>query len=70
METKASLNVASCIGCGCNDLCACIEKSGAPCSWVRVDRAAGLGVCSACRDMVPRWDAGERGPRVSINQSS
>lgn len=53
--------VATCIGCGCDDLHACSDEAvGGPCSWVRLDRVAGLGVCSACPEHVGRWDAGER----------
>jgi hypothetical protein len=76
--------IAVCIGCGCDDLHAClialpleegIERSllGLPvkstramtfadrgCSWLRLDRGAGLGVCSACPGSVERWDAGDR----------
>lgn len=30
------------------------------CHWLRLDRGARLGVCSACRGSVERWDAGDR----------
>lgn len=54
-------NIASCIGCGCTDERACIDKiSGTPCSWLRVDRTAGIGVCSCCPEDVRRWDDGDR----------
>ena len=48
--------LASCTGCGCDDFHAC--PGG--CWWLRVDRGAGLGVCSECEDQVETWDRGER----------
>lgn len=33
-----------CRVCGCTDSCACADG----CSWIWVDRAAGVGVCSNC----------------------
>ncbi|KGC20326.1 hypothetical protein DM48_7914 [Burkholderia gladioli] len=46
-------HIATCIGCGCDDDHACWDDAqDAPCSWVRVDYTAGLGVCSACPDLV------------------
>lgn len=38
------LTESFCIGCGCGDYSPC--EGG--CSWVAVDRAAGLGICSNC----------------------
>lgn len=68
MSVRAShqvLEIATCIGCGCNDLQACWdEEAGQPCSWLRVDRKARLGVCSACPEVVSDWDAGDRTLRV------
>lgn len=59
------LHIATCIGCGCDDDHACWDDAqDAPCSWVRVDYTAGLGVCSACPDLVYAWDAGDREIRV------
>ncbi|MHB1696561.1 MAG: hypothetical protein ACYCSQ_00420 [bacterium] len=52
----ANNGVATCVGCGCDDLHAC--PGG--CSWLRLDRTAGVGVCSECEDMVEDWDNGER----------
>lgn len=50
---------SKCIGCGCTDSRACIEpESGNPCSWLRVDRHSGLGVCSCCTEHVQSWDEG------------
>lgn len=49
-------DVATCIGCGCNDLRAC--KGG--CWWLRVDYDAEVGVCSQCNGDVTAWDAGAR----------
>lgn len=55
------LCVATCIGCGCDDLHACWDDvAEAPCSWVRLDRYSGLGVCSVCPEHVERWDDGDR----------
>lgn len=48
---------ARCIGCGCDDNHAC-QPYG--CSWLRVDYAAGVGVCSECRALVAEWDQGRR----------
>jgi hypothetical protein len=42
------VNVARCIGCGCDDDHAC----DLGCSWLVVDRRASLGVCSECH---ARW---------------
>ncbi len=57
LTTPARLpGVAVCIGCGCDDMHACEEG----CWWLRVDRAAQLGVCSSCAAHVSRWDAGDR----------
>ena len=50
------LTVAFCIECGCDDYRACAEG----CEWVRLDRDAGLGVCSACEHRVADWDRGDR----------
>lgn len=50
------MSIANCIGCGCNDVHAC----DGGCSWLRVDRVAGLGVCSECPDFVAGFDAGKR----------
>lgn len=50
------MSVTTCIGCGCDDLHAC----DAGCSWLRVDRDTGIGVCSECPDQVTTFDAGKR----------
>lgn len=50
---------ANCIGCGCNDFHACETEDG-PCSWLEVDYAAGLGVCSNCEEHLERWNKGHR----------
>ncbi|TCW78691.1 hypothetical protein C5O80_30755 [Burkholderia sp. SRS-46] len=56
---------ALCIGCGCDDFHACWDDAReSPCFWKRVDRGAGLGVCSACPECVSAWDAGDRTVRV------
>lgn len=50
---------ATCIGCSCDDFHACQTEDG-PCSWLEVDYAAGLGVCSNCEEHIERWDKGDR----------
>lgn len=56
--------VCQCIACGCNDLQACEDAFGEPCGWLRVDHAAGLGVCSECPEAVAVWDDGGRAVAV------
>lgn len=56
----APLNI--CIGCGCDDVHACMTSAG-PCSWLRLDAARRVGVCSGCRPSLAAWDAGVRTPR-------
>ena len=53
-------NIATCIGCGCDELHACQDDLLGPCKWLRVDYKAGAGVCSECPDDVARFDAGDR----------
>lgn len=61
------MNLATCIGCGCDDLHACEDDAtGGPCSWLVVDRETGLGVCSACPGDLERWNAGDREVLVPI----
>jgi hypothetical protein len=60
-----------CIGCGCDDYHACVDALEQPCSWVRVDPAAGLGVCSACpKADVARWDRGNREPNAAASKKA
>lgn len=54
------MKVATCIGCGCNDNHACDDGFGDGCSWLKVDRRAGVGVCSSCPGELKRWNRGER----------
>ena len=56
MLTETRLKVAFCIHCGCDDYHACAGG----CSWIRLDREAGLGVCSECQHRVADWDQGDR----------
>ena len=51
--------LASCIGCGCDDMHACVGDQG-PCSWIVVDYDISRGVCSCCEPHMERWNAGER----------
>lgn len=53
------MSIATCIGCGCDDLHACDDISGA-CYWLVVDYVAGKGVCSCCKDHLARWKNGDR----------
>ncbi len=58
---KQQPRLATCIGCGCHDYAACMnEQTGEPCWWIRLDRTAGLGVCSECGSHSARWDSGDR----------
>lgn len=56
MRNATTTNIAECIGCQCTDVRACVVD-GTPCSWLRVDRTEGRGVCSCCREQLPAWDA-------------
>lgn len=42
------LKEATCVGCGCTDGHACLGKNSKPCSWLKVNRETGMGVCSCC----------------------
>ncbi len=53
--------LATCIGCGCDDNCAC--EGG--CWWLRCDYNEGKGVCSECEDHVETWDRGDRTPHAT-----
>ena len=50
------MKIARCIGCGGDDNHACKP-------YLRVDYAAGIGVCSECRALVAEWDQGRRESR-------
>lgn len=48
---KKTVELAKCVGCGCDDNHAChVSKSDnhweGPCYWVEVDYKKGIGVCS------------------------
>ena len=63
--------LATCIGCGCNDYQACYdEDNDAGCHWVRLDRRAGLGVCSCCPAALVGWDKGDREIRITTATES
>lgn len=53
------MSIAVCIGCGCDDLHACVGDEG-PCSWLVVEYDTCRGVCSCCQEQLERWNAGER----------
>lgn len=48
--------VCVCIGCGCTDEDACTDGHST-CCWLRLDRAAGVGVCSCCPEFLDHFDA-------------
>lgn len=55
VERKPSVAIR--IKCGGDDPHGCAEG----CSWLRLDRETGLGVCSACGShRLADWDAGDR----------
>ncbi|QWA09575.1 hypothetical protein GTU79_19755 [Sodalis ligni] len=51
-EAEPAPMVCTCIKCGCTDDHACVDENGVACHWVKVDRAAGTGICSQC---APEW---------------
>ncbi len=51
-EVEPATHVCTCMGCGCTDDHACVDEHGVACHWVKVDRAAGTGICSQC---APAW---------------
>lgn len=51
----AYMPVAVCIGCGCDDNHACVDKDHHACSWLVVNRKTGKGVCSFCIEHLERW---------------
>ncbi len=71
LRRSVEQTVSVCIGCGCDDNRACFdEATGQPCSWIRLDRDAGLGVCSACPDHAERWDQGDREIAVPLEEGA
>ncbi len=69
LDEFAPGDVAACIGCGCDDFHACWDdEAGEPCSWLRLDRFANLGVCSACPEYVEDWDRGDREIHVPVRR--
>lgn len=46
MHGRKPVNIAVCIGCGCDDLHACEDGLGDPCAWFVVDRRLGIGICT------------------------
>ncbi len=52
MEYSAVSQVATCVGCGCNDFRACVSG----CYWLRVNYVEHKGVCSQCGAQVKAWD--------------
>lgn len=60
---------AICVGCGCDEHHACVEigllVGGPNCWWLRFDASAGVGLCSACEDLVRVWDAARTHPPLT-----
>ncbi|MDP2398829.1 MAG: hypothetical protein Q8M53_10790 [Burkholderiales bacterium] len=55
--------IAFCIGCGCDDLHACIDPdAGGSCSWLV--KEGSVGVCSCCVEAMHRWNEGDRALKV------
>jgi hypothetical protein len=52
--------LCQCIGCGCDDLHACADLIGDPCSWLVRSESGRLGVCTQCPVALARWKAGKR----------
>lgn len=48
LNEQQQLKEATCVGCGCTDHNACVDENRTPCSWLKVNRETGLGVCSSC----------------------
>ena len=59
IETGRSGVAIACIGCNYSDTYSCIE----PCTWLRIDRAFSMGVCSNCPDFVRTFDQGAQSLR-------
>ncbi len=54
---RSMFDIATCVQCGCDDLNACTDaETLEPCGWLRVDRLAGLEVCSSCTQALQAWD--------------
>ncbi|ROC60411.1 hypothetical protein [Klebsiella quasipneumoniae] len=47
-QQQQQLKEATCVGCGCTDHNACVDENHTPCSWLKVNRETGLGICSSC----------------------
>jgi len=48
-----------CVGCGCDNLHACLVQ-GQPCSWLVADELDLRGVCSGCPADLGRFLLGDR----------
>ena len=49
-----------CVGCGCDDNDPCSSVFDEACSWIRVNYADRVGVCSECYGIVEAWDNDQR----------
>lgn len=66
-----SLDVCTCIGCGCTDDAACFdETTEQPCHWLRLAPEERKGLCSCCRGLESAWDEGDREIRVPVEMES
>ncbi len=56
MPLDRETQIATCIGCGCDDEHACVDVFHDACHWLKVDYEKGIGVCSQCRRYLKKWD--------------
>lgn len=42
-----------CIGCGCDEQHACVDRDGRGCRWVEISPSGAAGICSECEDLYP-----------------
>jgi hypothetical protein len=47
-DENTHLKEATGVACGCTDSHACLDENHTPCSWLKVNRKTGMGVCSSC----------------------
>lgn len=42
-----------CIGCGCDESHACLDREGRACRWVELSPSGAAGICSECEELYP-----------------
>lgn len=52
INRKPIIAGAVCIGCGCDDLHACVSETGDACYWLKVNYDTKQGVCSECEKLL------------------